>query len=295
MNGNKYKIVGLGEVLFDVFPSMEKTVGGAPANFAFVASQLGDYGIVASRVGNDSNGREIIGLLDHSGLKTDSIQIDEIHITGTVNVEFKNGQPSYKINEGVAWDFLELTANWRDLAFNCDAVCFGTLAQRNQGSRNTIHEFLSLTRRTAERVFDVNLRQNYFSQDILQDSLKAATIAKLNHEELPIVAETLKIRGLTETEQIRNIRERFDLKLICVTRGANGSLLVSEYDDSEHFGIEVEIVDTIGAGDAFTAAMVHGVLRGWNLDEINRNANQVASFVASQRGAMPAFRIEKMS
>lgn len=290
MSEKRFNIAGIGELLWDVLPT-GKQPGGAPANFAYISSQLGDCGIVASRVGNDSNGIEIIERLKSAGVKTESIQIDENRRTGTVNVELKNGQPSYTINEGVAWDFLELTANWRKLALNCDAVCFGSLAQRNPVSRNTIHEFLSLTNRSAERVFDVNLRQNYFSQDVLQDSLNAATIAKLNHEELPIVAEMFKISGKIETERIKNIRKKFDLKLVCITRGANGSLLVSENAISEHAGIRVEIADTIGAGDAFTAAMIHGVLRGWNLDEINRKANRVAAFVASQRGAMPEIRI----
>lgn len=294
MSEKRFNIAGLGELLWDVLPTGKKT-GGAPANFAYISSQLGDCGIVASRVGNDADGIEIIERLKSAGVKTESIQVDENRSTGTVTVELKNGQPSYKISEGVAWDFLELTANWRDLALNCDAVCFGSLAQRNPVSRSTIHEFLSLTKRTAERVFDVNFRQDYFSQDVLQDSLSAATIVKLNHEELPIVAETFKIRGLTETERIRNIREKFDLKLVCMTRGAYGSLLVSESAISEHTGIKVEIADTIGAGDAFTAAMTHGVLRGWDLDTINRDANRVAAFVASQPGAMPLISKENSS
>lgn len=291
MNRNQYKIIGIGEVLWDVLPTGNQ-LGGAPANFAYIVAQLGDCGIIASRVGNDADGIEIIGRLKSVGVRTDSIQIDNDHRTGTVEVELKDGQPEYRISEKAAWDFLELTEDWRDLALQCDAVCFGSLAQRNFLSRETIHQFLSFTKISANRIFDVNLRQHFFSNNVLQDSLNAATIVKLNHEELPIVADMFQIAGTNEIERAENLREIFDLELICITRGSNGSLLVSAKGISESIGNEIEIADTIGAGDAFTAAMTHGILRGWDLDKINQKANRVAAFVASQLGAMPAISNE---
>ncbi len=286
MNSEQFRIVGLGEVLFDVLPS-GKMLGGAPANFAYIATQLGNCGIVASRVGNDADGREIIKQLKAVGVETNCIQIDEANPSGTVEVELRNGQPSYQIKENVAWDFLELTKDWRDLAKKCDAVCFGSLAQRNPFSRQAIHEFLALTDKSAKRIFDVNLRQRYFSQEVLRESLKAANIVKLNHEELPIVAEMFEIKSANEIECAGKLLEIFELELICVTRGGNGSLLLNVNEVSENAGITIEIADTIGAGDAFTAAMTHGVLRGWSLESINQKANQTAASVASQVGAMP--------
>lgn len=291
MKSKQFKIVGLGEVLFDVLPSGEKMPGGAPANFAFISTRLGDRGIVASAVGSDSDGGEILQSLQQKGIDVSHIQIDAEHPTGTVKVSLENGQPGYQITENTAWDFLELTDDWRDLAKNCDAVCFGSLAQRNAVSRETVLQFLALTDPFAKRIFDVNLRQNYYSSKILEKSLNLATIAKFNHEELPIIAEMLKIKGENDIQLSLNFCKKFDLELICVTRGSNGSLLASVNEISESAGIKIEIADTIGAGDAFTAALTHGVLRGWSLDDINQKANQTAALVASQIGAMPQITI----
>jgi fructokinase len=283
-----FKIVGLGEVLFDVLPT-GKQLGGAPANFAYVSNRLGNHGIVASRVGNDSDGREILIGLEKKSVNVLHVQIDENYLTGTVKVSLQNGQPSYEIIENVAWDFLELSEDWRDLAGNCDAVCFGTLAQRNEFSQKTIREFVNLTKSDCLRIFDVNLRQNYYSSEILHESLKLANVVKLNNEELPKICEMFEIEGADENECVRNLREKFELKLVCLTRGANGSLLLTENNSSENGGVKIVVADTIGAGDAFTAALTHGFLRGWNLDEINEFANKVGAFVASQTGAMPPF------
>jgi fructokinase len=288
----QFKIVGLGEVLFDVLPT-GKQLGGAPANFAYISNRLGNYGIVASRVGNDENGREILTGLANKGVDISHVQIDENHPTGTVEVELKNGQPSYKITENIAWDFLEMTQDWRELATSCDAVCFGSLAQRNAASQKTVYEFLALTGNSAKLIFDVNLRQAYFSKDILLASLNIAKIVKLNHEELPIVAEMFNIICTDEIETAKSLLKQFNLDLICVTRGSKGSLLLDENRISENSGIKIEVADTIGAGDAFTATMTHGVLHGWDLDKINLEANRVAALVASQSGAMPEFSPEK--
>ena len=283
---SEFNIIGLGEVLWDKLPA-GKQLGGAPANFAYTAKQLGNNGLILSRIGDDELGNQILEQLIAKNLLADSIQIDEKKQTGIVNVKLENGQPSYEIVENVAWDNLELSENWREIAAKTDAVCFGSLAQRNEISRKTIREFVSLTK--GLRIFDVNLRQKYFSSEILVESFQLANVVKLNHEELPIVAELLEIKGDNLTEMEQNLREKFELKLLCVTRGSNGSLLIAEHEFSENVGLKITVADTIGAGDAFTAGMAQGILRGLKLDKINEFANKVGAFVASNTGAMPSF------
>ena len=283
---SEFNIIGLGEILWDKLPT-GKQLGGAPANFAYTSKQLGNNGLIFSRIGNDELGKEILEQLNAKNLSADNIQIDEKNQTGIVNVTLENGQPSYEIVENVAWDNLELSENWREIAKKTDAVCFGSLAQRNEVSRKTIREFVSLTK--GLRIFDVNLRQKYFSSEILRESLTLANVCKLNHEELPTVAELLEIKGNNLIETAQNLREKFDLKLLCVTRGSNGSLLITENEFSENVGLKIIVKDTIGAGDAFTAGMTHGILNGWELDKINEFANKVGAFVASNTGAMPSF------
>ncbi|MBX7171518.1 MAG: carbohydrate kinase [Pyrinomonadaceae bacterium] len=286
MTEKPFNIIGIGEVLWDCLPT-GKQLGGAPANFAYVSKQLGNNGNILSRVGRDDFGKEILEQLKNKNLSNGHIQIDAKNQTGVVKVAIENGQPSYEIVENVAWDFLELTEKWLEIAQESHAVCFGSLAQRNEISRNTIREFVGLTK--GLRIFDVNLRQNYFSEDILQKSLILANVCKMNHEELPIVAELFEVKGKDVIETAQNLRQKFDLKLLCVTRGSNGSLLITENDLSEFAGLKITVADTIGAGDAFTAGMTHGILRNWKLDKINEFANKVGAFVASNTGAMPDF------
>ena len=288
MKEKRFNIIGIGEILWDLLPA-GKRPGGAPANFAFITSQLGDCGTVVSRVGEDENGAEIFEKLKSYGLEINEIQIDRENPTGTVAVSLKNGQPEYEIREPVAWDFLEMNDRLRDLAKSCDAVCFGTLAQRNAVARRTIREFTRLTRSDALRIFDVNLRQQFFSPEILRESLVLANVVKLNNEELPKICEMFAVEGANEMERTKNLRGKFDLRLVCLTSGAKGSLLITKNEASENGGVKIEIADAIGAGDAFTAALTHGFLRGWSLDEINKFANKVGAFVASQTGAMPRF------
>ena len=286
MTEKQFTIVGIGEILWDILPD-GKQLGGAPANFAYVANQLKNQGFVLSRIGRDKLGKKILDELENKKLSADFVQTDEKYATGIVNVKLENGQPNYEIVENVAWDFLEISNSWKDLAENCGAVCFGSLAQRNEVSRQTIQTFIRLAK--GLKIFDVNLRQNYFSAEVIRESFQIANVAKLNHEELPIIAELLKIPVGNQLETAKNLREKFDLKFLCVTRGANGSLLLSESESSENAGLKITVKDTIGAGDAFTAAMTHGILRGWELAEINEYANKVGAFVASNTGAMPSF------
>ena len=286
MTEQQFTIVGLGEILWDVLPD-GKQLGGAPANFAYISNALGNRGIVLSRVGDDEFGREILDELNAKNLSTENIQIDGEKLTGIVNVKLENGQPTYEIVENVAWDFLELNKNWREIAQNCDAVCFGSLAQRNDISRKTIRQFVSLTE--GLKIFDINLRQNYFSAEVLDESLKLANILKLNHDELPVILEILKIKGENEVKQVKNLIDLYELKFVCLTRSADGSLLLTKNELAENNGKKITVKDTIGAGDSFTAAITHGILRGWELEKINDFANKVGAFVASQTGAMPDF------
>ena len=293
-------VVGLGELLWDLFPS-GKQLGGAPANFAYITALLGDSGIVASRVGDDRLGQEALWHLKSCGLDVSRIQRDLAHPTGTVKVEVDSkGQPEYQITENVAWDFLEFSEDWISLARSAHAVCFGSLAQRNSVSRSTIRAFLSALPSFAIGIFDVNLRQSFFSPEILRDSLRHAKVLKLNHQEFPRFLDLLQcpLRNSAraasapsdyfDISAARWLCREFSLRLVCITRGANGSALVTEDSCHEHPGFSVKIADTVGAGDAFTAALVHHALRGSSLAAMNAAANRMGAWVASQEGATPA-------
>lgn len=288
MHDGKYCIVGLGEILWDLFPG-GKQLGGAPANFAYCSSLLGNSGIAASRVGDDALGKEAQRKLTGLGLETSFIQVDDAHATGTVNVSVdRHGEPTFEISESVAWDFLAWDPAWQSLAKSADAVCFGSLAQRSPQARETIRAFLKAVRSGTARVFDVNLRQSFYSAAILSESIQLSDFVKLNHEELPRV---LKILGLPETGNTKAsahlLLEAFQLRLVCVTRGSEGSIVVNQNEEDAHPGFRVQVVDTVGAGDAFTAALVHHFLRGSSLSKMNEAANRMGSWVASEAGATP--------
>jgi fructokinase len=282
-----FKVVGIGELLWDVLPEGQK-LGGAPANFAYITQMLGGHGEVASRLGNDPLGDEALAQLAAKGLDTQYVQRDSEHPTSTVDVHLEGGQPSYQIHEAVAWDFMEWTPQWRELAWSADAVCFGSLAQRSATSRATIREFLAGTREEAVRIFDVNLRQHYFSAEVLAESIRLADLVKLNHEELPRIISLLGLHSGSEVENAQRLRAAMGLKLVCVTRGGSGSLIVTAHEVAEHPGCPVTVADTVGAGDAFTAGLVHQYLRGASLAQMSETANRVGAWVASQAGAMPA-------
>jgi fructokinase len=284
----KHTIVGLGEILWDLFPA-GKQLGGAPANFAYIASLLGEEGIPASRVGNDALGKEALARLGELGLSTEFIQQDAEHPTGTVKVEVDGaGQPRFEITEFVAWDFLAWTHRWQELADEADAVCFSTLAQRSEHSRSAMRSFVLATRPEAVRVCDINLRQDFFTAQVVAESMKLASIVKLNHEELPRVMRLLDLEHRSEEDSARALLVAHGLQLICVTRGNHGSFLMTGDEYHEHAGFKVKVADTVGAGDAFTAALVHGYLQKQSLAEINETANRMGAWVASQRGGMPS-------
>lgn len=284
----KKKVVGLGEVLWDLLP-VGACLGGAPANFAYITTLMGNRGIVASRVGEDSRGIETLRRMEELGLNIDHVQTDRKHPTGTVNVELDgNGQARYEILHPVAWDFLDWTDDWQQLAKQADAICFGSLAQRSERSGSTIRKFLRATSPGTLKVFDVNLRQSYYSQDVLAESMRLADIVKLNDEELPKIMSLAQLPHKDELSSAKKLVETYDLKVVCVTRGGRGSLLVRGKDVSEHPGFKVRVADTVGSGDAFTAGLVHEYLHGASLDLMNEVANLVGAWVASEVGAMPA-------
>jgi fructokinase len=280
-------VVGLGEVLWDLLPS-GRQLGGAPANFAYCSHLLGDRAVVASRIGEDELGKAVRESLLARGVTDQFLQIDPEQPTGTVKVEIdRAGQPKFEIIHPVAWEFLEWTDTWQALARSADAVCFGSLAQRSPQSRQTILEFVDATRSEALRVFDVNLRQTSYSFEIISESMVRANVVKLNHEEVPRVRELLGINAFDALSFCKEVIEKFRLRLICITRGSNGSLLCNQTSAHEHPGFHVQVKDTIGAGDAFTAALVHEHLRGRSLAEMNDSANRLGAWVASNSGAMP--------
>jgi fructokinase len=280
-------ILGLGEALWDLLPQ-GKQLGGAPANFAYMSALLGHRAMVASRVGQDALGVELRQRLAELKVDGSHLQVDPARATGTVRVHLdRQGQPSYEITQDVAWDFLEWTPSWQRLAAQADVICFGSLAQRSTTARGTISAFLSASRPDAIRIFDVNLRQEFFSSEILAQSLRLASVAKLNDAELPVVARQLGCDLRDEKSSAERLRREFGLELVSITRGARGSLLVRDGESDEHAGFAVRVVDLVGAGDAFTAALAHHLMGGSSLGVMNRAANRMGAWVASQCGATP--------
>jgi fructokinase len=287
-------MVGLGEVLWDFLPS-GRILGGAPANFAYMASVLGNEGIVASRVGIDDLGRDAHDEMKRLGLNTSFLQRDSLHPTGTAEVSIdKRGQPNFTIKQPVAWDFLQWTAEWEELSAKADVVCFGSLAQRSPTSAVTIECFLRNIRKTALRICDINLRQSYYNSDVLWKSFQQADIAKLNEQELPQVSSLLNLGTGTEEILAKRLLKECNLRLVCITRGDRGSLIVSDETVVEHQGFHVKVVDAVGAGDAFTACVAHHYMRGKSFQEISESANRFASWVATQPGATPTVSAEQL-
>ncbi len=287
------KLVGIGEILWDMLPG-GRQLGGAPANFAYHAHALGMGGAVVSRVGADRLGREVFDRLDALGVDWGCLQTDEEHPTGTVTVTLApGGTPDYEIHEGAAWDFLEWNDQLAGLAHETTAVCFGTLASRGYRTRQTVVKFLEACPKNCLKVFDINLRQSYFTVEMIRDYLRRADVVKLNHEELPTVFDLFGLTFGSESEALRTLVQKYGLKLVVLTRGGGGSALCDGQKVSEHDGFEPEtMMDTVGAGDSFTAAVTCGVLSGWDMDQINDAANRLASFVCSKSGATPVLPYE---
>jgi len=251
----------------------------------FHAHNLGAEGYIVSRVGNDPFGEKIMSSLKSLGLSRRYISIDKTRPTGSVSVSLDSkGIPCYIIHENVAWDYIAFSQELTKLASLADAVCYGSLGQRSKRSQDTIRRFLRHSRKSCLRIFDINLRHPYYNKEVIVYLLKRSNVLKINDEELSEVAQLLSIQG-GETEMLGVLLERYSLDLIALTRGERGSRLFSSERESVHPGYPVEVKDTVGAGDSFTAALMLGLLGGHDLDRINENANRLASIVCTQDGA----------
>lgn len=282
-------VICIGEILWDLLPCGPQ-LGGAPANVAVMLNALGDKGTLVSSVGKDSFGQRAIEALQQRTLNPEYISVDSNHVTGTVSVLLnQDGVATYDIHENVAWDHLAMKKSLVLLAQSVDAVCFGTLAQRNMETRETIRAFLERTTPTCVRVFDANLRPPYFTPEVIHWSLEHASIVKMNHEEVAYIADYAGAPALhSDAKQLAyHLLEKFPIELVAITRGSNGSLIVTRHECFDHPGIAANVVDTIGAGDAFTAALTHYYLRHASVRILSEAGNRWGSWVAGQLGGMP--------
>jgi fructokinase len=284
MNG-KPVVAGIGELLWDVLPS-GKQLGGAPCNFVFHAIQSGCDGYPISAIGKDESGIDLKENLHELGLSSQYLQENDFP-TSTVTVSLdKKGNPDYTIHENIAWDHLSWNEDLEKLAKELDAVCFGSLAQRSHESEQSINFFLTATRPECLKVFDINLRQNYFSKELIINSLELSDILKLNENELPVVSGYLGLNGNPEL-QLEQILRYFNLKYVVYTLGSKGSIIISDNERSFAEVPSVQIADTVGAGDSFTAIFIAGILKGVPLKEIHNKATEIAAYVCTQKGATP--------
>ena len=288
------KILSIGEVLWDLLLSGRK-VGGAPANFAFHCMQLGADVRLLSRVGDDDLGRELIEFYRSLGLSTEFIETDPTAPTGTVGVELSaDGQPKYTIHENVAWDKIEATEAAVQFVQSADAVAFGTLAARSETTLRTIQTLVSQAKPSALRVLDLNLRGTFVDRNVIELMLRLANILKLNDEELARLAAMFEMPGSTETQHVDWFIDRYGLKMLILTCGSQGSRIFHEGKEYVRASRKVEVVDTVGAGDAFTAMVVVGLLSGWSIETIHERANDIAAFVCTQSGATPKLSLDSI-
>jgi fructokinase len=278
-------IVGLGEALWDCLPDGSK-LGGAPANFAYHASQFGNDAYAISAIGNDALGDQTLKEFDEKHLKYIMPRVD--YPTGTVQVQLDNeGVPTYDIKQNVAWDNIPFTPEIENVAKHCGCVCFGSLAQRNKISRDTIHRFIDTTPMSCLKIFDINLRQNFYTKEIIQDSLKACDILKINDEELVTIGRLFGYPGLDIENKCYLILGKYNLKMLVLTCGTNGSYVFAPGVKSFQPTPKVEVDDTVGAGDSFTGSFASAILAGMPIKEAHKLAVEVSAFVCTQPGAMP--------
>lgn len=279
-------IVGLGEILWDMLPE-GKQLGGAPANFAYHVGQFGLNGCAVSAIGNDSLGQEI---LEQLGRRRMNVCLERTaYPTGCVDVTLdKDGVPQYEIKQNVAWDNIPWSAKIQEIAENTMVVCYGSLAQRNSVTRQTIHKFLDVMPLEATlRVFDINLRQHFYTKDIISDSLKRCDVLKINDEELLSLREMFELPDVDVKSLCGTLLSMFGLKMLILTCGVNGSYVFASDTTSFIPTPKVEVVDTVGAGDSFTAAFCSAMLKGRSIEIAHKLAVDVSAFVCTQKGAMP--------
>jgi fructokinase len=278
-------VAGIGELLWDMLPT-GKQLGGAPCNFAFHAMQAGCESVVISAIGKDDPGDELLQQMQQLAISAKYVQLNSF-TTGTVTVTLdEKGHPSYIIHENVAWDHIHWTETLHDLATDLDAVCFGSLAQRNAVSGETIKSLISALRPGCLKIFDINLRQHYFTKEILRKSIEIADVLKLNDDELSVIADYFGCDGDIKN-QLEQLLRYFKLKYVVYTMGHKGSIILSTDEYSCIKAPKVKVADTVGAGDAFTAILVAGILQGISLFEVHKKATDAAAFVCTQKGATP--------
>ena len=287
---NKRYVVGLGEALWDVLPDGKK-LGGAPANFAYHAGQFGLDTIAVSALGEDKLAEETIKALEEHGLTYLMPRVP--YPTGTVQVTLSgDGIPSYEIRENVAWDNIPYTPEMTDIAKHCRAVCFGSLAQRNVTSWATIRQFLDDTPKDCLKIFDINLRQQFFTKNVIEESLKRCNVLKINDEEVVTVSHLFGYEGLDMRETCQKILSTYGLQMLVLTCGTNGSYVFTPSIMSFQDTPKVEVADTVGAGDSFTGSFCAAILNGKSIEEAHKIAVKVSAYVCTQNGAMPTYSKE---
>lgn len=286
-------IVGLGEALWDVLPEGKK-IGGAPANFAYHVGRFGLDSMAVSAVGEDKLGDETIEALSSKGLNFILPRVQ--YPTGTVQVELDGeGVPTYNIRENVAWDNIPLTPEIASAARSCRAVCFGSLAQRNVVSRETINKFLDLMPDGGGRlkIFDINLRQNFYTKEVISESVRRCNVLKINDEELVIIGRLFGYPGLDMRDKCWLILGKYNLDMLVLTCGVNGSYVFTPGVVSFQPTPQVEVADTVGAGDSFTGSFCAAILNGMPVEDAHRLAVNVSAYVCTQSGAMPEYDPER--
>lgn len=285
-------VVALGEVLWDLFPDGAR-FGGAPANFAQHAAALGANVWLVTGLGDDDLGRDALERLRESPLILDHVSVLEDYPTGRVQIELnQRGEATYRFGEDEAWDHLAWSDGLADLSGRCDAVCFGTLGQRNPESRRVIERFVRGTSDQALRVLDLNLRPPYTDREVIDASLQMANVLKLNDSELKVLADHLGLSSDDEPGRLTELAERLDLRAVALTQGPRGAVLVRDGKICQIDSRSVPVEDTVGAGDSFTAAIVVGLIAGAELETIGRSACRIAEYVCAQKGATPRIPAE---
>lgn len=281
----KRLVVGLGEVLWDMLPEGRK-IGGAPVNFAYHAGQFGIDTMAVSAIGNDKLGEDTIS--EMNGKHLNHIFPSVPYPTGSVQVSLdEKGVPAYDIKENVAWDNIPFTNEIESVARSCRAVCFGSLAQRNAVSRNTIRKFIESTPSGCIRIFDINLRQNFYTSNVIRDSLEHCNILKINDEEIMLVSRMFNYDSSNIENVCRTIMEDFSLEMVILTCGTKGSYIFTKGGVSFMPTPKVNVADTVGAGDSFTGSFCAAILRGLPVAEAHKKAVEVSAYVCTQNGAMP--------
>lgn len=283
----KHYIVGMGEALWDCLPEGRK-IGGAPANFAYHAGQFGFRSLAVSAIGDDQLGKEIKEKFDQRGL---NYKLETVGFpTGTVQVTLDDkGIPCYEIMENVAWDNIPYSSELDEIAHNCKAVCFGSLAQRSEVSRDTINRFLDAMPESDDtyKIFDINLRQHFYCKETVEKSLSKCNVLKINDEELVVVSQMFGCEGMNQEEACRKILNDNGLKMLILTCGTEGSYVFSKDEMSFQNTPKVEVADTVGAGDSFTGSFIASILKGRSISDAHKRAVEVSAYVCTQNGAMP--------